>query len=308
MISSNPNPASGAAADIPRSQAGATDQPGSPRRVVPLISGTEGRSSFSQVLTGEMALARSGGSDTEDKKYLEAPPKEGRSENRAIHDEDPSTRYETTAPNDKGQGAVTASPGNEPPVQPDNWNVGMAAGALPSWGGWANMIPMGASLGLANTAVAGIIPTGGLPPQVVAGLAADIVSGYSEQNGVQTLTVNLEPDHLGPVEVRLLAKGDHLSVRLLAANPEAESALRENLKDLTDAIQVRTGRYQQMEVKVALRESHDPDQEPGEKENPDFHRQGSPDEQSPEAETEKESSGNSRSNVATEPDHWAQEG
>ena len=121
---------------------------------------------------------------------------------------------------------------------------------------WASMPGFPASIELmgildfTNPAVSG---TEVIPADVRARLAGDIASQFTNRNGMQTLTLQLEPDHLGKVEVRMLAKGDQLSVRLLAENREAETALRHNLKELTDAIQEKTGKYQQIDVRVELK-------------------------------------------------------
>ena len=308
MISSFPNPTPHVPTENPRPQAEGADSPGSQRREVLQPAGNKGESSFSQLLTDELGLARSGRPEAEDKHHLNMAAKEGQPKHQENFGTDPSTRYHTTAPNDVGQGVEATLTEPEPTVNPELLDARMLAGALSSWGGLPAMVPMGHPLGLANTPVAGIAPSAGMPPEGVAGLAAEIATGYSGKNGVQTLTVNLEPEHLGRVEVRLLAKGDHLSVRLMASNPEAESALRENIKDLTEAIQVRTGRYQQMEVRVELRESREPDQDSNEKESPDFHHQGSTEDRGSDPETEDESRENQPDQVATEPDPWAQEG
>jgi len=295
LISSYPNPTPQVPTENPQRGAVETDPTVAPRRGVNLPAGNEGRSSFSQLLNGELALAQSGRSVAQDKHQENA-------------ESDPSPRYQTTVTNDVSQGVATTSSESESIVKPEILDARSLSGAFSSWGGLPTMFLMGDPLGLANTAMDGMARPGGLPPEVVTSLAADIASGYSVKNGVQTLTVNLEPEHLGRVEIRLLAKGDHLSVRLMAANPEAESALRENIKDLAEAIQVRTGRYQQMEVRVELRESHDPDQDSKEKENPDFAHQDSSGKHGSDPETGKEPPDNQPNQVATEPDPWAQEG
>lgn len=124
--------------------------------------------------------------------------------------------------------------------------------------GW----PIGSS-GSVGLMTAGIASGTGLtevPVTIQSRLAGEIAARFSDQNGVQNLSLKLNPDHLGKVEVTLLAKGDHLSVQITAGSREAETALRENLRDLTDAIQNKSGRFQQVDVKVDLKsgENHDP--------------------------------------------------
>jgi len=101
----------------------------------------------------------------------------------------------------------------------------------------------------------------GLPLELRSRLAADIAAQYSNRNGLQTLTMKLNPEHLGQVDVQLQAKGNHLSVRLQVANREAETALRENIKELADSIQKQTGKFQQVDVRVDLKQSENLDRQ-----------------------------------------------
>ena len=107
-----------------------------------------------------------------------------------------------------------------------------------------------------------------IPADARARLAGQISSNFTNRNGMQTLTLQLEPDHLGKVEVHLVARGDRLSIRLLADNREAETALRQNLRELTDAIQQKTGKYQQVEVRVELKSQDDPGQKNADQKTP----------------------------------------
>lgn len=148
--------------------------------------------------------------------------------------------------------------------------------------------------------------TAEMPVTIQSRLAGAIAARFSDQNGVQNLSLKIDPGNLGRVEVHLQAKGDHLSVQITAGNREAETALRENLRDLTDAIQEKTGRFQNVEVKVDLKSGDRPDQQdadkdgrqPGDKEQPGHGQefQDNPD-------TEQGSSGE---NTETEPELRAQ--
>jgi flagellar hook-length control protein FliK len=293
--------------DHPRPQAVGAGQPGSSRSGLSLVSVPEESFSFSQLLSGKMALARSVRSEPEDKLLTDMSAKEsGAADQEKIKTE--STGSETKAPGGQTQSAHSTTSDTNQTTKPQVLEGGMLVGALSAWVGFAGLYQLGEPVGLAGPTVVGMLAGDGLPPATVVGLAADIAAGYAEKNGVQTLTVNLEPEHLGRVEVRLLATGDHLSVRLIAANPEAATAMRDNLKDLTEAILTRTGRFQHLDVRVELRESHDPDPDPGEKERPGFQGQDSPTEQGANPETENDSSANPDNQVDTEPGQRAQEG
>lgn len=78
-----------------------------------------------------------------------------------------------------------------------------------------------------------------------------LLSGSGLNSGDQTLTLQLEPNHLGKVEVRLLARGDRLEVTFTAETPEAQQALREGSSDLIRSLAGRVdGRWQHVDVKV----------------------------------------------------------
>ena len=127
----------------------------------------------------------------------------------------------------------------------------LALAALPGF--LATVGPLG-NLNFGGPNVAGLDI---VPADVRARLAGDIAANFTVRQGTQTLTLQLNPDHLGKVDVRLQAQGDRLSVRLVAANREAEAALRENIKDLTDSIRDKTGKYQQVDVRVELKSQND---------------------------------------------------
>lgn len=79
-----------------------------------------------------------------------------------------------------------------------------------------------------------------------------ILAGSGLNSGEQTLTLQLEPDHLGKVEVRLLARGDRLEITFTADTPEAQQALREGSNDLVRLLAGRVdGRWQHVDIKVA---------------------------------------------------------
>jgi flagellar hook-length control protein FliK len=95
---------------------------------------------------------------------------------------------------------------------------------------------------------------GGLPMELRSRLAAGIAAHYTNRNGLQTLTMKLNPEHLGQVDVQMQAKENHLSVRLQVSSRESETALRENIKELADAIQKQTGKFQTVDVRIDLKQ------------------------------------------------------
>ncbi len=152
-----------------------------------------------------------------------------------------------------------------------------------------------------------------IPADARARLAGQIAANFTNRNGMQTLTLQLEPEHLGKVEVRLVARGNQLSIRLLAENREAETALRHNLKELTDGIQERTGKYQQVEVRVELKSQDESGQKNTDQKTPqDDSRQpaGQDSQGSWRGDPETEDTGNTPAgnDPETSPEQWAQGG
>ncbi|MFT5234428.1 MAG: hypothetical protein ACI9UK_000146 [Candidatus Krumholzibacteriia bacterium] len=70
----------------------------------------------------------------------------------------------------------------------------------------------------------------------------------------EKLTINLNPEKLGQVEVTFLPKGDRLMVMILATDRVAEAALINDVNELTDRIIERSGRFNQVEIKVELKD------------------------------------------------------
>jgi|GEM_PF-2782415 len=75
--------------------------------------------------------------------------------------------------------------------------------------------------------------------------------------GGEKLSLQLNPENLGQVEIEFTAVDDKLNVLIIASSGEAEKALREGLQELTDALVDRSTRFQHVEVKVDQRESND---------------------------------------------------
>ena len=86
-----------------------------------------------------------------------------------------------------------------------------------------------------------------MPRQVSRFLLSQPLGGRGEQR----LTLQLDPEHLGRVEVRMVSTGDRLEVVIQAESPAAGQVLRENVQDLIRALSGRfEGRWQHVDVRV----------------------------------------------------------
>jgi flagellar hook-length control protein FliK len=86
-----------------------------------------------------------------------------------------------------------------------------------------------------------------VPRQVSRVLLTQPLGGRGEQR----LTLQLDPEHLGRVEVRMISTGDRLEVVIQAESPAAGQVLRENIQELIRALSGRfEGRWQQVDVRV----------------------------------------------------------
>ena len=211
-------------------------------------------STFSLLLAGKLAGPAKGESEIE-----HSPDKADSPEARA--DSDPEAlvkdRSTATGKTEQAQGNNSAQQVSDDGTLSSSYGDGALAGGFGSLGGLAGLLFTAETTGVGNGSAHGFAIQDGVPADFRARLAGDIAAGFSSRNGVQTLVLKLDSDHLGQVDIRLQAKADHLSVRLLAADREAESALRGNIKELSEAIQKRTGRFQHVEVKVELKGGED---------------------------------------------------
>lgn len=227
------------------SAAGGVDLPAreSPMRDTP--EGTTPESPFSRLLAGKVAGSR----DTQGE--IDRPSVRGQ------------TRGDHASPDSETDVGSTAKPtGNGTSSQPTG-NDGTIVATFESWVGLANLFQIMEPTVPVNGTIQDSFLSGGVPAGFQSRLAEDIAANFSDRNGVQTITLKLEADHLGQVDVRLQAKGDHLKVRLLADTMESEAALRGNIKELSEAIQKRVGRFQHVEVRVHLKGSENPGHEYG---------------------------------------------
>lgn len=85
--------------------------------------------------------------------------------------------------------------------------------------------------------------------QVVRELAASLDGGI----GNEKITLHLNPEKLGQVEIQFTARGNDLNVVITATGREAEHALREGIKELAEGIADKSMRWQQVDIKVEQR-------------------------------------------------------
>jgi hypothetical protein len=110
-----------------------------------------------------------------------------------------------------------------------------------------------------GAAISGVAPTApnsvdSVDPATGASVRAQLLAEIATQGagatGHERIVLQLEPAHLGKVQVQLQANGSRLEIIVLAQNPEAEKALADGAQELVEAIVGRgEGRWQQVEVR-----------------------------------------------------------
>lgn len=98
---------------------------------------------------------------------------------------------------------------------------------------------------------------------VLSGVVQKTSVGPLRSGEIQELTLQLEPEHLGKVEVRITVRGDRLEVVMQADSAIASQVLRENIHDLTRALAGKIeGRWTQVDVRLveSSRPDHDGDE------------------------------------------------
>ncbi len=121
-------------------------------------------------------------------------------------------------------------------------------------GGVQDPILRQAGFTMRATGAEGATPEASAAAQVRRHVAAQIARALDGVQGAQKLTIRLNPESLGQVDVHFRAEDDRLTVVLQASGVEAEQAIRENLKDLTDRIVDRSSRFQHVDVRVEVRD------------------------------------------------------
>lgn len=93
--------------------------------------------------------------------------------------------------------------------------------------------------------------------QVRGQVLRQFVGDFQSTGDTEKVSIRLNPENLGKLEITFTAIDDQLKVAVEAKGPEAEAAIRENLKDLTEAILDRSNRFQHVDIKVELRDGSD---------------------------------------------------
>ncbi len=90
------------------------------------------------------------------------------------------------------------------------------------------------------------------PQQIQAQVLRQVLGRFDAADGrPQQITLQLNPEHLGKVEVRLTTIGGQLQVEFQAETAEAGVALREGQHELVRSLTTQAGRWQQVEIKVS---------------------------------------------------------
>ncbi len=77
-----------------------------------------------------------------------------------------------------------------------------------------------------------------------------VVDHLQEEMGKEKLTIRLNPEKLGPVEVLFQTDGDNLKIVMSAGGSEAEKALQEGTRELSDSIANKSPRWNLVEIRV----------------------------------------------------------
>ncbi len=82
-----------------------------------------------------------------------------------------------------------------------------------------------------------------------------VVEHLQEEMGKEKLTIRLNPEKLGQIEVMFQAQGDQLNITMTSNTKEAEHAIQEGTKELSDSIADRSQRWNFVEIRVENRSS-----------------------------------------------------
>ncbi len=77
-----------------------------------------------------------------------------------------------------------------------------------------------------------------------------VVKHLQDEMGREKLTIRLNPEKLGLVEIQFQAKGDNLNIIMNASNPEAEGVIKEGARELAENIADKSMRWNLVEVRV----------------------------------------------------------
>ncbi len=88
-------------------------------------------------------------------------------------------------------------------------------------------------------------------------VVSQFASRLTDITGGEQVTIKLNPESLGQIELNFESREDRLSVVITASSTEADAAVRENLKDLTDRIVERSARFSHVDVRVEVRDGNE---------------------------------------------------
>lgn len=95
----------------------------------------------------------------------------------------------------------------------------------------------------------------GVSTRTAAPIFKQVVENIDMQSTGSSVKIQLNPEHLGRVEVSLLARGNVLEVRIVADNPQAAQSLQGNLHELTEGLKEKAVQFQHLDVQVESRET-----------------------------------------------------
>lgn len=82
-----------------------------------------------------------------------------------------------------------------------------------------------------------------------------VVDHLQEEIGKEKLTIRLNPEKLGQIEILFQAEGDKLSITMSSAGKDAEQAIQEGTRELAEKITENSARYNLVDIKVENRGS-----------------------------------------------------
>jgi flagellar hook-length control protein FliK len=149
--------------------------------------------------------------------------------------------------------------------------VSAVGGALPLGAGWR------AALASLESAATQAEPKQETMNASVRNQVLDAIArGEGLSNGRGTLRLQLDPAHLGRIEVTFRRLGDVLEISLRAETPEVERILRDGAETLSQALLTRGGGWNQVQVNVSAETADDADEDADEEENRESGRDRDP--------------------------------
>ena len=168
---------------------------------------------FSRLLSGKLAGSRRDDIGT-DRPPVQYEPRCGQVDSDSETNDQVNARSDTSSATDQAAGAVDS------------------VGAFQPWAGLTGMLQVAELAGFGQGMIPDFTVSGGIPAELRSRLSAEIAANFSDRNGTQQITFKFKAGHLGQIDVRLQAKAEHLTIRLLVATRESEATLRENINDL----------------------------------------------------------------------------